>query len=142
MTGWFNVDFPASIPVDWVERALADPDEPVESGTSPNRIIRAIRILRFLKFARVLRVGKLGAFMESFEQELVGSKWRMLAHAIGKIIVFLLFVSHLSACLWYLVGVSYYVYSNFRLTLNLANFWQTLRGSFSAVSKPNFAGKE
>ena len=34
-----------------------------------------------------------------------------------------------------------YVYSNFFLSFKLDNFWQTLRGPFSAVSKPVFASE-
>merc|ERR1719313_3104459 len=71
------------------------------------RMFKLVRVLRFLKMARILRVGKLGAFAEQFEQELVGSSWRMLGFAILKIVLFLLLVAHVAGCFWYLVGVSY-----------------------------------
>ena len=70
-------------------------------------MIRIVRILRFFKLARILRVGKIGVFMEAFEQELVGSSWSMLLFAISKIIVFLMFVAHISGCFWFMVGKSY-----------------------------------
>ena len=107
LTGWFIIDFLASLPIDWIILMLGDPDQEENSMPSGGRAVRLVRILRFLKMARILRVGRLGIFMETFEQELVGSSWRMLGFAIAKIIVFLAFVAHISGCFWYLVGVNY-----------------------------------
>ena len=106
LKGWFPIDLPASIPIDWIIYAIVSPEQEKNLASS-SKTIRLIRVLRFVKMARILRVGRVGSFMDTFEQELVGSSWRMLGFAIGKIIIFLMFVAHISGCFWYLVGVNY-----------------------------------
>ena len=85
LRGWFNIDFPASIPFDWFVLFVVSPEEE-EQLPSSNRAIRLARILRLFKMARILRVGKIGVFMQAFEQELLGSSWRVAGVAISKIL--------------------------------------------------------
>ena len=55
LRGWFNIDFPASIPFDWFVLFVVSPEEE-EQLPSSNRAIRLARILRLFKMARILRV--------------------------------------------------------------------------------------
>ena len=85
LSGWFLVDFPASVPFDWFVLLMVSPEEE-EQLPSNNRVLRMVRVLRLLKMARILRVGKIGVFMQAFEQELLGSSWRVAGVAISKIL--------------------------------------------------------
>ena len=81
--GWFIIDSAAAVPVDWIVTLL----QPEEDSPSGGKMLRLVRVLRLLKLGRILRVGKLGYVFDLIEQELVGSSWRLLGFAIGKIIV-------------------------------------------------------
>ena len=56
----FNIDFPASIPIDWItigmRRLNGEEEDPQASG---GKVLRFLRLLRFAKMTRILRVGKL-----------------------------------------------------------------------------------
>ena len=90
LRGWFIIDFVASIPIEWITILIENSQNfefSVYNYLNKGKVWRLLRTLRFIKLARVFRVGKLRAFADRFEQELVGSSWRVLAFAITKIIL-------------------------------------------------------
>jgi hypothetical protein len=105
--GWFMLDVIASVPIDWILMYVGDAvlvDESTSGAERATKILRLVRLARFFKLSRILRVGKLRAFADRFEQELVGSSWRLVAFSMMKIVTMLMLIAHVAGCFWYLVG--------------------------------------
>ena len=105
LRGWFGIDVIASMPIDWILLVLDSDDSRTGAERAP-KVLRTFRIARFIKMTRILRIGKLRAFAEHFEQELVGSKWRLVSFAMLKILLVLMLIAHVAGCFWYFIGES------------------------------------
>ncbi|CAK0885031.1 unnamed protein product, partial [Prorocentrum cordatum] len=91
---WFYLDFLAAIPWDWMDSSRMP-------YLQSSKALRALRIARVVRCARLFRLGLLGSRLEMFIEENPG-----LGFALGvlKVLFLLVFVTHCSACVWFLIG--------------------------------------
>jgi len=89
---------------DWVDYGLSDGSG--GSGVArTGRTARITRVLRILRLMRLLRVAKLQEVIAVL-QERISSEWLIIMTDILKILMTIVWFSHVFACLWYGIGVS------------------------------------
>eukprot|EP01084_Bolivina_argentea_P294357 506444_1 len=93
--GWFVFDFLTSFPFGFIFTSY---DDDVEDGTVAFKFLRIIRIVRIL---RVFRIYKMMGIMREMNRLFPTlKKWL----GISQVLIFMLFVAHYFACLWFGVG--------------------------------------
>jgi len=102
---WFWIDTVASFPFTWVIDAIFT-DENKGNFTSTAQFLRLIRILRFFKVLRMIRIAKLKRILGKFEIFLNTSTVVNGILSLVKLSIFIFFLAHWCACIWYLIGTS------------------------------------
>lgn len=99
--GWFWIDAPASVPVDFIAEyiLIADPETKDPSGS-------AVKMLRFLRLFRLFRVVKLIKFDAVFEYMERAFNINMNSMRIIKMFITMLLVGHFLGCGWYAVWLA------------------------------------
>lgn len=97
---WFLIDFVSSLPYDYI----ISEDMSVGHGSTLSpailQLLRMLRLVRLLKLARLL---KLGRIMGKLQEE----GWiNPSTLELGKLIVYLMLLVHLSGCIWHFVAAS------------------------------------
>lgn len=99
--GWFWIDLVASFPYPWVFSS--------GSGGGDAQSARILRILRFGKFLRVLRllkIAKLRKLYARLEDSFDSVFLFIFALRMSRVLLWLVLLSHFSACAWYLVATT------------------------------------
>ncbi|KAF4676108.1 hypothetical protein FOL47_006716 [Perkinsus chesapeaki] len=96
--GWLFFDLIASFPFMWLAP---------ESGSSGDsgRWFRLLRFTRFLRLFRLLRLAKLIQILGRIEEFLEVFPLAHFAASISKMLLWIALLSHVSACVWYSVGL-------------------------------------
>jgi hypothetical protein len=87
MKSWFLLDVSTSIPLDQILCTLR---------TGDGDIVRLIKIFRLLKLARILRFVRI---LKKWEM-ITGSKTVRNVSRMSKFVALMIFVTHMSACMW------------------------------------------
>ena len=90
MKSWFVLDVGTSVPLDQIICALGI------DGAIDGQIVRSIKIVRLLKLARILKFMRI---LKKWER-ISGSKTVRTASRMGKFIFLMIFVTHISGCIW------------------------------------------
>merc|ERR1719265_906723 len=94
--GWFIIDLVASIPFQYVF--------PSSKSASGTRMLRMVRLARFLKILRLLKVAKVKKLLRRLEETTDTFFLASFMLRMSKVILWLVLLSHFSACAWYLIG--------------------------------------
>ena len=89
LKSWFILDLSTSIPLDQIICTLG-------LGADSSQVVRTIKIIRLLKLARILRFLRI---LKKWEM-ITGSKTIRNASRMSKFVALMIFVTHMSACLW------------------------------------------
>ncbi|KAF4690610.1 hypothetical protein FOZ60_017218 [Perkinsus olseni] len=96
--GWLLFDLIASFPFTWLA--------PESSGAyDSGRWFRLLRFTRFLRLFRLLRLAKLIHILGRIEEFLEVFPIAHFAASISKMILWIVLLSHVSACVWFSVGL-------------------------------------
>ncbi|CAK4617905.1 unnamed protein product [Aphanomyces euteiches] len=94
--GWFLIDFASTVPIESIVKWLY-PDS--SSNTfSTAKIFRGLKLARLLKLVRIRKISNM---ISKFEEEVFANQSFL---SLVKILLFLLFLSHLVACVWFYVA--------------------------------------
>jgi len=114
LRGSFFVDFASTVP--WDKLLMGDPNM-----LRATKLLRILRIARLLKLLRLLKIGRLFGKPED------DVKVNPALISLAKMLVQLLFISHMIACVWHWI---------FTFNENQLN-WVTYAGLFELTSAPN-----
>jgi len=102
LTGWFLIDFPATMPWDFVLRAILEySGGDGDSALTSNLLVKNSALLRLLRLIRVLRVLKASRVIQ---RVLAKKHVRKGAWFIVRLLFSWIFLLHILACLFFLVG--------------------------------------
>eukprot|EP00746_Dinoflagellata_sp_MGD_P144225 gnl/MRDRNA2_/MRDRNA2_76981_c0_seq1.p1 gnl/MRDRNA2_/MRDRNA2_76981_c0~~gnl/MRDRNA2_/MRDRNA2_76981_c0_seq1.p1 ORF type:complete len:962 (-),score=174.19 gnl/MRDRNA2_/MRDRNA2_76981_c0_seq1:232-2898(-) len=90
---WFFLDLLATFPFGLVFGAFES-----------LRALRMFRFVRYLRMLKLFRILKLQNKLLLLEQSLEGFGWLLALVKILKVLILLVFLSHFTACIWYMVG--------------------------------------
>merc|ERR1719379_1070857 len=90
---WFWLDVLASFPYPWVFQ-----------GGSTARLLRVLRFARFLRVLRLLKIAKVKKILRKVEDVTDSTFLATVGMRIIRVMLWLVLLSHWSACMWYLVG--------------------------------------
>jgi hypothetical protein len=94
---WFIVDS-FVVGIDWIEMLIS-------SMSDAGGFIAMSRAFRAARGARLVRLFKMQEVFKTM-MERVQSNWLVVAFCVGRILMFVTFFAHLTACAWWLVGDS------------------------------------
>ena len=97
LTTWFWIDFPASLPLELVER-YAEIDLSVSKTILP--LLRVIRLLKLLRLLRLLRIAENIQKLEDM------TGFNLKAIRLINTVLFLLLFCHVLACIFYAVAIA------------------------------------
>mmetsp|Transcript_1421 Transcript_1421/g.3294 ORF Transcript_1421/g.3294 Transcript_1421/m.3294 type:complete len:767 (-) Transcript_1421:227-2527(-) len=105
---WFFLDV-MIVSVDWIfmSASLGEEDDSVmdnAEGSGLARLGKVIRVARILRTLRLLRLMKLRHIFFAIQERIDSEAVFILVGTVKNLLV-LLFVNHVFACLWYLIGV-------------------------------------
>jgi len=106
---WFWIDLVASFPYTWVTDAIFVDEEEKKDGSgyrNTAQFLRIIRLLRFSKILRMIRIAKLKRILGKFESFIQTSTVINGILSLAKLSIFIFFLAHWCACIWYLIGTS------------------------------------
>ena len=95
MQSWFWIDFPSSIPVEFILESLD------REGNEYSQLLPAVRLLRLFRLLRLVRLIKLGKFVKKVEDE---TGYSLSALRIVNTVIVLAVFCHVLACVFYLVA--------------------------------------
>ena len=98
LKGWFWIDFPSSIPVELISYAMHN-ERHAGAGLTP----QLLRVLRLLRIVRLLKVLEVYRYISTIEIKL---NINLRALNLLKLLVTLMYVTHLLGCGWHAVGTS------------------------------------
>jgi len=93
--GWFWVDCIVVVP-DWIMKAMGS----VTSAAGLGRVLRVARVFRVLRLLRLLKLKRLFNIV----YDLIDSEVMFIMFTLIKLLVMIVFMNHVVACAWYLVG--------------------------------------
>lgn len=96
LKGWFLIDLVASLPF---QLMFGGGD-----GMASTKMLRIVRLARFLKILRLLKVAKVKKLLRRLEETTDTFFILSFMLRMFKVILWLILLSHFSACGWYLVG--------------------------------------
>ncbi|RHY29590.1 hypothetical protein DYB32_005041 [Aphanomyces invadans] len=96
LRGWFLVDFASTMPLESIVK-LIYPDTPT-NALQTAKIFRGLKLVRLLKLVRIRKIGNM---ISKFEEEVFANQSVL---SLVKILLFLLFLAHLMACVWFYVA--------------------------------------
>ncbi|KAH9100579.1 hypothetical protein Ae201684P_006775 [Aphanomyces euteiches] len=96
MRGWFVIDLASTIPFESIVNFISPSASTAELQST--KILRGLRLMRLLK---LVRIRKINAMIAQFEEKVFANQSVI---ALVKILLFLLFLAHLVACIWFYVG--------------------------------------
>lgn len=100
---WFWIDFVSCLPVNYVHFVISrtDDDGSPEGVEGTYRANKALRLLRLFRLLRLLRLTRLQRIIERHEEQLqhYADYIRM-----GRTGLFILWITHVVACVWYFAG--------------------------------------
>ena len=99
---WFWMDIVASLPYNWFLGSVFGGDSTSNTYKAP-KVLRLIRIFRFLKVLRLVRLAKLKRILVKIEDYIASNTLASL-FVFGKLLTFVFFIAHWTACLWYFIG--------------------------------------
>ncbi|RQM22402.1 hypothetical protein B5M09_008796 [Aphanomyces astaci] len=109
LRGWFGIDLVSTLPLEFIAKHLY----PEATASSSSNTLQSAKILRGLKLIRLLklvRIRKIGQMISKLEEEVFANQSVL---SLVKILLFLLFLAHLVACVWFYVAqISTYSWSN------------------------------
>ncbi|RHY29591.1 hypothetical protein DYB32_005042 [Aphanomyces invadans] len=96
LRGWFAIDLVSTVPLEFMAKHLY-PD--VASNTLQSaKILRGLKLIRLLKLVRIRKIGQM---ISKLEEEVFANQSVL---ALVKILLFMLFLAHLVACVWFYVA--------------------------------------
>ncbi|ETV96449.1 hypothetical protein H310_10202 [Aphanomyces invadans] len=96
LRGWFAIDLVSTVPLEFMAKHLY-PD--VASNTLQSaKILRGLKLIRLLKLVRIRKIGQM---ISKLEGEVFANQSVL---ALVKILLFMLFLAHLVACVWFYVA--------------------------------------
>ncbi|RHX97281.1 hypothetical protein DYB25_011114, partial [Aphanomyces astaci] len=100
LRGWFGIDLVSTLPLEFIAKHLY----PEATASSSSNTLQSAKILRGLKLIRLLklvRIRKIGQMISKLEEEVFANQSVL---SLVKILLFLLFLAHLVACVWFYVA--------------------------------------
>ena len=100
---WFLIDFVSCLPVNYVHFAISSADDggSPESVEGTYRANKAVRLLRLFRLLRLLRLTRLHRILERHEEQLQHYADYLRMARTG---LFIVWVTHVVACVWYFAG--------------------------------------
>lgn len=99
--GWFWMELIASFPYPWVL-----PKGGGSGNASGAKVLRILRFGKFLRVLRLLKVAKLRKLYARLEDSFDSLFLAMFALRMSRVLLWLVLLSHFSACAWYLVATT------------------------------------
>eukprot|EP00930_Biecheleria_cincta_P083365 TRINITY_DN7294_c0_g1_i1.p1 TRINITY_DN7294_c0_g1~~TRINITY_DN7294_c0_g1_i1.p1 ORF type:complete len:1209 (-),score=177.78 TRINITY_DN7294_c0_g1_i1:267-3788(-) len=105
MRGWFLIDVTLVI-FDWTSIISAALDSGESSEAVGLKVLRSLKATKFLRIFGLIRMIRLSRLFEEVLDRTLAGAFRA-AFDIIKLLVMLLWLSHLTTCMWFLLGSSY-----------------------------------
>ena len=96
---WFAIDLCACFPATYIGLAVMGTDSNQEGAQK----VKALKIIRLLRLAKMLRLARLKRLLKRLDEEFPGI-WT--TSQLFSLVVIIMYVSHLFACGWYMVGTT------------------------------------
>ena len=96
--GWFAIDAAACFPVTYIGLIIAGTDSDQQGAQK----VKALKIVRLLRLAKMLRLARLKRLIKRVDEEFPGI-WTV--SQLTSLVLIIMYVSHLFACGWYMVGL-------------------------------------
>lgn len=103
LRSWFCVDFASTVPWSWLVESVAGSTSDASGSTRMAKIAKIAKLARFMRLARMLKLLKLQSLWESVEMA-IGSSFLVQVLQLLKILVFILFLCHWNACIFWALG--------------------------------------
>ena len=97
LRGWFAIDICACFPVTYIGLMISGTDSDQQGAQK----VKALKIIRLLRLAKMLRLARLKRLIKRIDEECPGI-WTV--SQLFSLVVIIMYVSHLFACGWYMVG--------------------------------------
>jgi Ca2+-binding EF-hand superfamily protein len=98
LKGWFAIDICACFPVTYIGLIISGTDSDQQGAQK----VKALKIIRLLRLAKMLRLARLKRLIKRIDEEFPGL-WTV--SQLFSLVVIIMYVSHLFACGWYMVGL-------------------------------------